>query len=109
MRRFDFDAGMAPYDLKSYGGWQALSRHITPVRRPAVMRHTITHKSGYPRTFSIQHQMKPSLYDPALSSDLGPSPPLNLTLTQTVTPTPSPILILNLQLTLTTALAAPWP
>ena len=31
VRRFDFDAGMAPYDLASYGSWQALSNHITPV------------------------------------------------------------------------------
>jgi len=31
VRRFDFDAGMAPYDLASYASWQALTGHITPV------------------------------------------------------------------------------
>ena len=30
MRRFDFDAGLAPYDLASYGQWRALSDLLTP-------------------------------------------------------------------------------
>ena len=30
VRRFDFDAGMAPYDLASYNGWLALAGHIRP-------------------------------------------------------------------------------
>lgn len=29
MRRYDFDANLAPYDLSSYATWQSLSRHIT--------------------------------------------------------------------------------
>lgn len=29
-RRFDFDAGLAPYDLRSYAQWVALARFITP-------------------------------------------------------------------------------
>ncbi|KAF8071287.1 CHX17 [Scenedesmus sp. PABB004] len=28
--RFDFDSGLAPYDLARYGQWAALSRHVTP-------------------------------------------------------------------------------
>ena len=31
VRRFDFDAGMAPYNLASYGSWQALTGHIAAV------------------------------------------------------------------------------
>jgi len=38
VRRFDFDAGMAPYDLASYGNWQALTGHITPVSAPPFGR-----------------------------------------------------------------------
>ena len=30
VRRFDFDAGLAPYDLASYGQWRALSDLLTP-------------------------------------------------------------------------------
>lgn len=29
VKRFDFDAGMAPYDLASYNRWRALAGHIT--------------------------------------------------------------------------------
>jgi len=30
VRRFEFDAGLAPYDLASFGQWRALSEHLTP-------------------------------------------------------------------------------
>ena len=34
VRRFDFDQGLAPYDLTSYGQWRSLSHHISKkVRR----------------------------------------------------------------------------
>ena len=29
MRRFDFDQGLAPYDLTSYSQWRSLSHHIS--------------------------------------------------------------------------------
>ncbi len=37
VRRFDFDQGLAPYDLSRYGQWQALSSHITPAVVDALM------------------------------------------------------------------------
>lgn len=30
VKRFDFDAGLAPYDLQGYPTWQRLSGHISP-------------------------------------------------------------------------------
>ena len=43
MRRFDFDAGMAPYDLASYASCQALTGHITPVCTTVLSRHAVVH------------------------------------------------------------------
>ena len=30
VRRFEFDASLAPYDLRAYAQWRQLSGHITP-------------------------------------------------------------------------------
>ena len=30
VKRFDFDAGLAPYNLSAFAAWQRLSGHITP-------------------------------------------------------------------------------
>lgn len=30
VRRFDFDAGLAPYNLAAHAQWRVLSQHLTP-------------------------------------------------------------------------------